>query len=156
MIATNIIKTGNEIKPTKYLLKKTTKQDRSKDIKANLLKCHRALENICNFYIQLKHSDIEYENEVDRSKAFISLKTLENYRSDCFEQLELYYMEDAPIYKYLGATSIRIVYEQLEISISIKVERIEHVYMTLGNKYVEQKSEVESLLEQLLEKINKL
>jgi len=81
---------------------------------------------------------------------------LENYRSDCFEQLELYYREDEPNFKFIGTTSIRIVYEQLEISISIKVERIEHAYMTLGSKYVEQKSEVEPLLEQLLEKINKL
>lgn len=156
MIATNIIKTGNEINPTNYLLKKITKLDRSKDIKTNLLKCHHALENICDFYFQLKHPDIDYENEIDRSKAFISLKTLEKYRSDCFEQVELYYREDEPNFKFIGTTSIRIVYEQLEISISIKIERIEHAYMILGKKYIEHKSEVEPLLEQLLEKINKL
>ncbi len=156
MIATNIIKTGNEIKSSNYLLKKTNKQDRSKGIKSNLLRCHRALKNICSFYFQLQYPDIEYENEVGRTKAFISLKTLEKYRSDCFEQLELYYKEDEPKYKYIGTTSIKIVYEQLEISISIKIERIEHVYMTLGNKYVEHKSEVEPLLAQLLEKISKL
>ncbi len=154
MIAANIIKSIDKIQPTNYLTKEIMTGTYDETLKSKLLKCYDALTNICDFYIQINQPEIEFEKKIDRSEVFISLKTLEKFQSECFEYLTLYYNEDKALLKHFGPTTIKIVYNQLDIYISLNGDYIDHINMNLGNKYVEEKSEIESLLEQLQNKIN--
>ena len=153
MIAVNIIKNSDKIQPTNYLTKEIITGTYDEALKSKLLKCYKALTNVCDFYFQIKQPEIEFEKKIDRSEAFISLKTLEKFKDDCFEHLSLYYNEDEALLKHFGPTTIKIVYIQLDIYISLNGDYIDYISMTLNNNYVEEKSEIEPLLEQLRIKI---
>ena len=132
-----------------------TIQIKNKILKDKLVKCYNAFHTICNYYFQANFPERYPDEEISQNELTIALKLLNRFRDECLEHLALLYEQNDSLLKYLGPTTINIIFDPLNIYVSLKNSNgLNPIYLSINSKNVEKKSEIEPILKKLLNKIN--
>ncbi len=128
-------------------------QSNDETLKDKLKKCYNAFCTICNYYFQKKISE-RYEN-VNQNQFIIALKLLEKFKDECLEHLAFVFEQDKSLMKYFGSTNIKIIFDPLDINMSLNNSNgLNPIFMNINGKTVEEKSEIDPILKKLLNRIN--
>ncbi len=149
------MKNIHEYQAENQLTSELTAQLSNKTLKNKLLKCYKAFHTICNYYFQKNFPEKYHNEKVNQNEFTIALKLLDKLQDECLEHLALFYEEKKSLLKYFGPTPIKIIFDPLDIYMSLNNSNgLNPIFMNINSKTVEEKSEIEPIFKKLLNKIN--
>jgi len=119
----------------------------------SLSKCYNSIEKLCNFQFKnIRYKDIIHRNAIEKI-----LVLLDKYKKELVEHLDLYFeVKRSSKFSMDFITTYKILLNELEITIHMRVDYIADVFMHLNNQLIIDQIEIKPFLIKLKKKLNLL